>query len=252
MSDIYSFGIVACELLANVYPYTEYQDLDELGLTIKICQGLRPNMDELKIPQVFKDVIEKCWDADPIKRPSAEKLEEDFYKNLNGIENLNVDFSYELFSLPPEVPYNYEAIEKDYNCWSQSTPYKMHSAIVPTSKKIDTNEINSKLSEDLESLRITDTIKTNQEQNNWTNIHPNFTEKLTQSWTNRNFNYFQTQEWINIGLQPADYNFCAWLRDTKQLTPEQVLNHYNLEQLNQEFFNWWQTQQQAQIEQPPK
>jgi hypothetical protein len=50
----------------------------------------------------------------------------------------------------------------------------------------------------------------------------------------------------------GDAKFCAWLRDKKQLTVEQVLNHEDLEQLNQEFFTWWWEQQQSQIEQPPK
>ncbi|CAI2194638.1 15030_t:CDS:2, partial [Funneliformis geosporum] len=45
-SDVYSFGIIAYELFANTYPYYEFKDLDENELILKICRGLRPNMDE--------------------------------------------------------------------------------------------------------------------------------------------------------------------------------------------------------------
>jgi serine/threonine protein kinase len=56
-SDIYSLGIVAYELFANSYPYPA---LDDMNLAFKICQGLRPNIDEVKIPQLLKDLIKRC------------------------------------------------------------------------------------------------------------------------------------------------------------------------------------------------
>ena len=69
-----------------------------------------------------------------------------------------------------------------------------------------------------------------------------------QYWmTLSNFTPQQTQDWLNIGLQPTDFNFATWLRDTKHLTPEQVLNQGNYQALSQEFFTEWQ-----QIEIPPK
>jgi len=68
-SDIYSFGIVAYEFLANAYPYPE---LDDLGL--RVCRGLRPGIDELKLPPLLKSLIKRCWDADPKQRPNASEL----------------------------------------------------------------------------------------------------------------------------------------------------------------------------------
>jgi hypothetical protein len=55
-SDVYSFGIVAYELLANAYPYYEHKGLNDKELAIKICQGLRPNLDEIEIPSLLKDL----------------------------------------------------------------------------------------------------------------------------------------------------------------------------------------------------
>lgn len=85
--------------------------------------------------------------------------------------------------------------------------------------------------------------------NNWTNIHPDFTPELIQSWQNLNFTYEQTRDWINVGIVPQDYNFAHFLKIQKNLTPEQTLSYHNLENLNQEFFSWWQNQQTAQIQQ---
>jgi len=57
-SDIYSFGIVAYELFANSFPYREYAH--DFLLALRICEGLRPNLDDVKIPQLLKDLISKC------------------------------------------------------------------------------------------------------------------------------------------------------------------------------------------------
>ncbi|CAI2198315.1 4359_t:CDS:2, partial [Funneliformis geosporum] len=56
-ADIYSFGIVAYEVLSGLPPYHEYAH-DEL-LTLKICQGLRPNLESIQIPQLLKNLIER-------------------------------------------------------------------------------------------------------------------------------------------------------------------------------------------------
>lgn len=86
-SDIYSFGIIAYELFVNTYPYYEFKDLNETDLMIRICDGLRPNLDEIKIPQLLKDLIKRCWDTDPTKRPSASELEK-VYDDINKTPNL--------------------------------------------------------------------------------------------------------------------------------------------------------------------
>ena len=57
-SDIYSLGIVTYEIFANASPYLD-QEYDNV-LAVKTCRGLRPNIDEVKIPQLLKDLIKKC------------------------------------------------------------------------------------------------------------------------------------------------------------------------------------------------
>ena len=66
-----------------------YHDIahDEF-LAAKICQGLRPTSN-YKIPQLILDVIKQCWDADPLKRPNAKKLDDLLYDLYNNAEYEN-------------------------------------------------------------------------------------------------------------------------------------------------------------------
>ncbi|RGB40632.1 kinase-like domain-containing protein [Rhizophagus diaphanus] len=70
-SDIYGYGIIAYEICTGFPPYHDIAH-DEF-LAMKICQGLRPKSN-YKIPQLILDIINQCWDADPLKRPHADEL----------------------------------------------------------------------------------------------------------------------------------------------------------------------------------
>jgi serine/threonine protein kinase len=58
-SDIYSFGIIATEILTGISPFPNVPH--NYSLAVQICQGKRPKLDgEVKIPQLLKDLIKKC------------------------------------------------------------------------------------------------------------------------------------------------------------------------------------------------
>lgn len=70
----------------------------------------------------------------------------------------------------------------------------------------------------------------------WVNIHRDFAEgDYKERWIRNGFNYEQTREWINIGMGILDCYFCAWLRDFKRMTPEQVLNYGDVSTLRREW-----------------
>ncbi|RHZ35942.1 protein kinase [endosymbiont GvMRE of Glomus versiforme] len=72
-ADIYSWGIVAYELFSGLPPYCDIahnKDLAEI-----ICRGIRPNLGNVQAPQLLKDLISRCWDADPLQRPTANELD---------------------------------------------------------------------------------------------------------------------------------------------------------------------------------
>jgi len=80
-SDIYSFGMIIYEIFVGVPPYHDLRSkglINDEELVLKICQGLRPQF-TIKIPQLLENMIKRCWDADPEKRPSAFELYEFFW-----------------------------------------------------------------------------------------------------------------------------------------------------------------------------
>ncbi|RGB27009.1 kinase-like domain-containing protein [Rhizophagus diaphanus] len=76
-SDIYAFGIIAYEVCTGLPSYHDITH--DKFLAISICQGLRPKSN-YKIPQLILNIIKQCWDADPLKRPKANELQNKLYK----------------------------------------------------------------------------------------------------------------------------------------------------------------------------
>lgn len=56
-SDVYSFAVVAYELFSGLPPY--YDQVHDVNLGVKICQGLRPQF-QIKIPQLLEDLVNRC------------------------------------------------------------------------------------------------------------------------------------------------------------------------------------------------
>jgi len=135
-SDIYSFGIIAYEYLANSYPYVD-SNLDDIDLALKICQGHRPNIDEVPLPHELKDLIKKCWDAEPQKRPNTIKLADTIghnYHENSWVGQIRGKINTSFYQ-------QYQVIENEYNVFSQNTPYQIHPTVITTSRSISTQEI---------------------------------------------------------------------------------------------------------------
>jgi len=132
-SDIYSWGIVAYEVLSGLPPYVVYDEKEkcykelphEHSLAEKICQGLRPRF-EVKIPQLLKDLIESCWDADSARRPTANELSR-ILNNWVGEVNSqkNTEF-FEQFKDKKQFLDNLVALD-----------YKTHPSTLYTSRRLD-------------------------------------------------------------------------------------------------------------------
>jgi serine/threonine protein kinase len=67
-ADVYSYGITCAEILTGKIPFprTQYKRTELLQI---IRRGERPPV-PLNCPTLLANLIKKCWDTDPCKRPN--------------------------------------------------------------------------------------------------------------------------------------------------------------------------------------
>lgn len=80
--DVFSFAILAFEIVTGTMPYPEIEDFS-FKILNKIVNGtLRPKFpDDTNVN--MKNIIEKCWDSDPNNRPSFEEIYSKLSSNFN-------------------------------------------------------------------------------------------------------------------------------------------------------------------------
>src|SRR3989337_2195595 len=87
-SDIYSFSMIMWEFTSGIPPFDN--KAHDLQLSISICKDERPEIIK-STPQCYVDLMKKCWDKDPLKRPSASEIKEIIDNWISIITNKNTD-----------------------------------------------------------------------------------------------------------------------------------------------------------------
>ena len=83
-SDVYSFGMIMWEFTTGCKPFADVEH--DHNLIYQVIDGKRPEITD-DTPECFADLMKKCWDSDPKKRPSMETVRKTlgswFFKNRN-------------------------------------------------------------------------------------------------------------------------------------------------------------------------
>ncbi|RHZ60324.1 hypothetical protein Glove_355g61 [Diversispora epigaea] len=116
-SDIYSFGMVMLEVLTSYPPY--YNIPHDASLVMKICEGLIPEI-KCEIPQTLKKIMEKCWNFEPLNRPTAEEL----------------GYQLDEFKYKSEIRKQFEAANKSNKNFIQYDSNVTHSEAIYTSRHL--------------------------------------------------------------------------------------------------------------------
>ncbi|RIA87935.1 kinase-like domain-containing protein [Glomus cerebriforme] len=72
-ADIYSMGMIMWELTTGCKPFANVEH--DVNLIYEIIDGKRPEITE-DTPKCFANLMKRCWDSDPLKRPSIFEIEE--------------------------------------------------------------------------------------------------------------------------------------------------------------------------------
>ncbi|RHZ55147.1 hypothetical protein Glove_420g58 [Diversispora epigaea] len=156
-SDIYSFGMVMLEVLTSYPPY--YNIPHDTNLAMDICEGLKPEI-KCEIPQFLKEIMEKCWNFEPLSRPTAEELKSQLEKYLSGNNEMI-----------KQVNKQINVANKSNKNFIQYYPNEMHPKAIYTSRKLSflktkKVEVNTHDTKQLDLLIPDDIIEENEIQEN--------------------------------------------------------------------------------------
>ncbi|EXX60006.1 polo kinase CDC5 [Rhizophagus irregularis DAOM 197198w] len=121
-SDIYSIAMLMWEISYGKPPFINHEH--DYDLALNIINGIRPKIIS-EIPLKYKNLMEQCWDADPLKRPDINML-------LGEIREIKIHYQ----NNPNELPQLKAKIDEEINSNTSSKLFtsKIHFENLPEPK----------------------------------------------------------------------------------------------------------------------
>ncbi|RHZ85145.1 hypothetical protein Glove_71g80 [Diversispora epigaea] len=133
-ADVYSFAIIAYEIITGFQPYSDVAHDNDLAL--KICNGLRPKI-PFHTPKLITQVIMRCWDARTTHRPTFGELHKELDKYYCDYKRNNYENNNEITILIKET----EEFSKNQETTDTTTKtplnYKTHPQAIYTSRLLN-------------------------------------------------------------------------------------------------------------------
>ncbi|RGB31962.1 kinase-like domain-containing protein [Rhizophagus diaphanus] len=87
-SDVYSMSMIMWEITAGCKPFSNLKH--DVQFALKVIDGVRPKITD-DTPECFANLMKRCWDADPVKRPSITEIRKTFSLWYNEKEVVEFD-----------------------------------------------------------------------------------------------------------------------------------------------------------------
>ncbi|CAB4431901.1 unnamed protein product [Rhizophagus irregularis] len=87
-SDVYSMSMIMWEITAGRKPFSNVKH--DVQFAFKVIDGERPKITD-DTPECFVNLMKRCWDTDPTKRPSMKEIRNTFSLWYNEKESVEFD-----------------------------------------------------------------------------------------------------------------------------------------------------------------
>lgn len=86
--DVFAYSIILYELTTQHRPWHDKKDVTVFNLVKYAQEGLRPTIRNREIPDEYVELIGRCWDSNPQKRPSFIRIVKGFMDHKEEYFNL--------------------------------------------------------------------------------------------------------------------------------------------------------------------
>ncbi|RHZ85137.1 hypothetical protein Glove_71g107 [Diversispora epigaea] len=130
-ADVYSYGIIAYEIITGFPPYPDIPHDEDLA--IQICNGLRPKI-PFHTPKLITRMIMRCWDARVTNRPTFTELYYELQKYWIGNKDSEIVIQ---IKKAEEFSANQESINTTTTTTTTPLNYKTHPQAIYTSRLLN-------------------------------------------------------------------------------------------------------------------